>query len=94
MEIIMSVKHGDPDQIRIFAKQLQTYCGSSKQGLAKLRAQLQAMGNTSWKDQNHRAYSQEFQQVVQQLYKVMERFESEQSTRLNNLAKQYEQVKY
>ena len=90
----MSIKHGDPDQIRIFAKQLQTYCGSSKQGLHKLKAQLEAMGNTSWKDQNHKIYSQEFQQVVQQLYRVMEKFESEQSARLRNLAKQYEQVKY
>ena len=90
----MAIKHGDPAQIRQFAALLQSYCNQSKQGLSKLKAQLNTMGQTSWKDQNQRIYTQEFEQVVMQLHKAMQAFEIEQSKKLRALAQQYDQVKY
>lgn len=88
------IKHGHPDAIRHFAHMLRHFCQETNDGLHALQAHLSNMAPTEWDDYNHRNYIREFEDVLRRLHQSLDTFSDDQSSRLENLARQYEDVNY
>ena len=87
-------KHGDPEEIRYFAKLLRVFSHETRDQLHGLRSHLREMANTSWRDNNQRVYEQDFEETAEFLFRSLEEFASEQSVKLERLATQYDDVEY
>ncbi|MBX3421428.1 MAG: WXG100 family type VII secretion target [Pirellulaceae bacterium] len=61
----------DPEQLRQFAAMLQRYTQSIRESTAAL-TQAQARLNDSWRDQEQRRFSDEFDQQVKLVQKLLE----------------------
>jgi hypothetical protein len=56
----MAQGHGDPDEIRAFARVLATFCQETRDQLQRVGAQLVDMGHGSWSDQKYREFVEQF----------------------------------
>ncbi len=91
----MSTKIGNADEIRMFARQLVQYCQETRGSLEQLRGHLEEMRSSmTWADDNHAAYSSEFEEAARSLYQTLSEFESAQANSLISLASQYDDVRY
>jgi hypothetical protein len=61
----------DPDQLRQFAMMLKRFNASLTDSSTKL-AQEMARLATSWRDQEHRKFSTEFEEQLKQLHRLIE----------------------
>lgn len=59
----------NPEELERFAKNVKQFSEGLKQNTAQLKGQFSGLGST-WRDQEHQKFAQEFQQTV----KVIERF--------------------
>jgi hypothetical protein len=89
----MSIVKGDPIEIQNFARRLVDFTNQTRENLAHLRANLDAM-HIYWDDQNYVNYKQSFDEVFAEIHRSLTTFQDEQYQRLNMLAEQYDQVKY
>jgi len=58
-----------PEDLRKFAAQLKTFSGQLDSSCKQLNAQFKVLGST-WRDQEHRRFAQQFEQTM----KVLKRF--------------------
>lgn len=61
----------DPDEVRRFAKELKRFNEELKQGTASLQSRFAALGST-WKDQEHQKFSEEFLQTIKAVKRFVE----------------------
>ncbi len=66
----MSQATGDPDQIRQFAAQLSQFTEELRQRGGSLAAQMNQL-EQSWRDEQQRKFSQEFQEQLRQLQRLV-----------------------
>jgi len=62
---------GDPDQIRQFAAQLAYFSEELRQRGSSLAAQMNQLEQT-WRDEQQRKFSQEFQDQLRQLQRLIQ----------------------
>ncbi|SMP78413.1 Proteins of 100 residues with WXG [Neorhodopirellula lusitana] len=62
---------GDPDQIRQFAAQLSHFTEELRQRGGSLSAQMNQL-EQSWRDEQQRKFSQEFQDQMRQLQRLIQ----------------------
>ena len=62
---------GDPDQIRQFAAQLAQFTEELRQRGSSLAAQMNQLEQT-WRDEQQRKFSQEFQDQLRQLQRLIQ----------------------
>lgn len=62
---------GDPDQIRQFASQLAQFSEELRQRGGSLAAQMNQLEQT-WRDEQQRKFSQEFQDQLRQLQRLIQ----------------------
>jgi len=67
----MSQAIGDPDQIRQFAAQLAQFTEELRQRGSSLSAQMNQL-EQSWRDEQQRKFSQEFQDQLRQLQRLIQ----------------------
>lgn len=67
----MSQAIGDPDQIRQFAAQLSQFSEELRQRGGALGAQMNQL-EQSWRDEQQRKFSQEFQDQLRQLQRLIQ----------------------
>jgi uncharacterized protein YukE len=93
--VLVALRIGDPDEIRAFARRLLEHCVESRDGLSRLRAQLDELrSGNRWADDNQAAFSDEFEQACAALGQVLSTFEDDQVNRLHDLASQYDDVRW
>ena len=61
----------DPLELRRFAQNLKKFNQELEERITSLRAQLQALG-TSWRDQEHKKFVDDFEQHMKVIGKYME----------------------
>jgi len=61
----------DPTELRRFAQNLKKFNQELDERLTSLRAQLHALG-TSWRDQEHKKFTDDFEQHMKVIAKYME----------------------
>ena len=65
----------DPDELREFARSLKKYNNELRERTAALANQLAALG-ASWRDQEHRKFSQQFEQSMKDIARLLENNEA------------------
>ena len=87
----MSLAHVDPDHLREFSQILEQFARDTKDNLLRVNGLLQEMGNSSWQDERHQEFTQQFEEVQRLILNAAETIESEQVPRLHQLADQAEE---
>lgn len=87
----MSGAHGDPEEIRNFARRLDEYCSETIENLQKLNSIVTEMGSSTWTDEKYRQYVETFEQSRNQLTNTIAQIQPEQIQHLNQLAQRLEE---
>jgi uncharacterized protein YukE len=61
----------DPEQLRQFAIMLKRFNGTLSESVAKVSTEMGRLAST-WRDQEHRKFAQEFEQQIKQLQRLIE----------------------
>ena len=61
----------DPAELRRFAHNLKRFNAELQNGLASLHGQMVGLGDT-WRDQEHKKFSEEFEQTIKVLARFIE----------------------
>ncbi len=61
----------DPDELRDFARALKKFNGELQDRIARLNNQLAALG-TSWRDQEHKKFCQQYEEHMKMMVRFLE----------------------
>jgi len=61
----------DPDEIRIFARNLKKFSGDVQERMTTLGAQLSSLGRT-WRDQEHNKFVEVFEEHMRTMSRLVE----------------------
>ncbi len=61
----------DPDELRDFARALKKFNGDLQDRIARLNNQLAALG-TSWRDQEHKKFCQQYDEHMKMMARFLE----------------------
>jgi len=61
----------DPDEIRLFARNLKKFSGEVQDRMTTLAAQLGSLGRT-WRDQEHRKFVEVFEEHMRAMSRLVE----------------------
>jgi uncharacterized protein YukE len=83
--------HGDPEEIRAFARALDTFKQETLEELQIVESQLKDMGDTTWSDKRYREFEEMFEEVSGRLKRGLEEISSEHVPHLRRLAERLEE---
>jgi uncharacterized protein YukE len=67
---------GDPEEIKKFARMLKVFNQDLTNNTKVLQGQFQSLGET-WKDEQHKKFAQEFEQMVRVLHQFVQSSEQQ-----------------
>lgn len=83
----MAQTAADPDDLRQLARKLQDFCETTREKLQSIRAQLDELGNSSWRDQRQKEFSVAFEDVSSRLTISLADFDPMMVQHLEKLAR-------
>jgi uncharacterized protein YukE len=88
----MSQVHGDPEEVRAFARSLHEFASETQEHLHRLRGQLEHLAYSSWSDSRHTEYSQMFETLTEHFQRLFNDIENEHEPHLERVAHLLDEV--
>ena len=88
----MAQVHGDPDEVRAFARKLHEFGQETREHIKRLSSALEHLEYNSWGDATHRRYQEMFDTLVERFETLLDGIENEHEPHLNGVAQRLEDV--
>jgi hypothetical protein len=83
--------HGDPSEIRDFARALEAFKQETLEELRGVEARLDDMGSSTWSDRRYHEFDEMLEEVSGRLKRGLEEISSEHVPHLRSLAERLEE---
>ena len=91
----MAQVHGNPEELRDFARELGSFCDETRERLGALQSRLHNMGESSWTDARYQEFNDALERAGSSIRLALDDLEPEQVQRLYalaNILEEYQQA--